>query len=279
MRDEIEIGQADETGGGRRKERAERLRQILTELQINPGLKLVSLAETLNVSTETIRRDLNKLSRQGLINRTYGGATVVHGSDLPFSERLSAHKKERRAIVKRALTMVKSGEVLAFGPGVTMLEFAKQAATELTNTIVMTNDFRVATTMGASDRNRVIMLPGDFERQESIVHGPETLAFMSRFRVGKVFFSSSGLTENGPNEADSHIAWVVRKMIEQAQAVILLIDHHKFGEIRLEQLCELSDIDTIVTDMQPGEELSEAIRVAGVELIVAEDATADAFAD
>ena len=199
----------------------------------------------------------------------------MHGSDLPFSERLSAHKQERQAIGKRALAMVKSGEVLAFAPGVTILEFAKQAAVELTNTIVMTNDFRIAKTMAASDRNRVIMLPGDFERHESIVHGPETLDFMSRFRVGKLFFSASGLTENGPNEADSHIAWIVRRMIEQSQAVILLIDHHKFGEIRLEQLCKLDDIDTIVTDKQPSEKLSEAIREAGVELIVADDTTTE----
>lgn len=107
-----------ESESGRRLEREVRLKQIVAELEANPGMKLVSLADAFNVSTETIRRDLNKLTRQGLINRTYGGATIVpSGIDRPFPERIAVHREERVAIARRAVKLVEPGEVLALAPG------------------------------------------------------------------------------------------------------------------------------------------------------------------
>lgn len=268
-----------ESESGRRLEREVRLKQIVAELEANPGMKLVSLADAFNVSTETIRRDLNKLTRQGLINRTYGGATIVpSGIDRPFPERIAVHREERVAIARRAVKLVEPGEVLALAPGVTTLQFARRLAVEARKVTVITNDLRITTTVGASEHSRVIMLPGDYEKQESIVYGPEADAFMSRFHVNKVFFGASGLTVDGPNEYDSRVTWIVRKMIEQAQSVVLMVDHYKFGEMRLERICPLTDIDIIVTDQQPDAKLYEAMMEAGVELIVAGARNADAEA-
>ncbi|CAN5140924.1 hypothetical protein BH10PSE7_BH10PSE7_39200 [soil metagenome] len=84
-----------------------------------------------------------------------------------------------------------------------------------------------------------------------------------------LFFGASGLTVDGPNDFDSRVTWIVRRMIEQAQSVVLLVDHYKFGEMRLERICPLTDIDIIVTDRQPDAKLYEAMQTAGVELIVA----------
>lgn len=173
----------------RRVDREIRLKQIVAELEVNPGMKLVSLADAFNVSTETIRRDLNKLTRQGLISRTYGGAMIVpSGIDRPFPERIAVHHEERAAIARHAIAMVEPGEVIALGPGVTTLQLARRIAAEEHKVTVITNDLRITTTVGASEQSRVIMLPGDYENRESIVHGPEADAFMSRFHVNKVFF-------------------------------------------------------------------------------------------
>lgn len=261
---------------GPRMERAARLKQIVSELEANPGMRLVSLADAFDVSTETIRRDLNKLTRQGLISRTYGGAMIVpSGIDRPFIERVAIHHEERAAIARRAISLIEPGEVVALGSGVTMLQFARKLAADAIKITVITNDFRVATTVGASDRSRVVMLPGDYDNQESFVYGPETDAFISRFHVNKVFFGASGLTVDGPNEPDSRVTWIVRRMIEQAQSVILLADHHKFGEIRFERICPLTDIDIIVTDQTPDTKLYEAMMTAGVELLVAGGQTSE----
>jgi len=99
VNDDAAVG--SESGG--RFDRETRLKRIVAELEANPGMKLVSLADAFNVSTETIRRDLNKLTRQGLINRTYGGAMIVpSGIDRPFMERNAVHREERIAIARRA---------------------------------------------------------------------------------------------------------------------------------------------------------------------------------
>jgi len=262
---------AVENESGGRFNRETRLKHIVAELEANPGMKLVSLADAFNVSTETIRRDLNKLTRQGLINRTYGGAMIVpSGIDRPFMERNAVHREERIAIARRAAKLVEPGETLALGPGVTTLQFARRLAAGSSNVTVITNDLRITTTVGASKHSRVIMLPGDYESQESFVYGPEADAFMARFQVNKVFFGTSGLTVDGPNEYDSRVTWTVRRMIEQAQTVVLLVDHYKFGEVRLERICPLTDIDIIVTDQLPDAKLYEAMMGAGVEIIVAD---------
>lgn len=264
------IEDAEEDEGGRSLDRASRLKRIVAELEVNPGMKLVSLADAFDVSTETIRRDLNKLTRQGLISRTYGGAVVVPpGIDRPFPERIAVHHEERAAIARHAIRLVESGEVLALGPGVTTLQLARRIAAEEHKVTVIINDLRITTTVGASEKSRVILLPGDYENRESIVYGPESDAFMSRFHVNKVFFGASGLTVEGPNEYDSRVTWIVRRMIEQAQSVILMVDHYKFGEMRLEHICPLTDIDIVVTDQQPDARLYEAMMAAGVEIQVA----------
>lgn len=171
---------AAENEGGRRLDREVRLKQIVAELEVNPGMKLVSLADAFNVSTETIRRDLNKLTRQGLISRTYGGAMVVPpGIDRPFPERIAVHHEERAAIARRAVSLVEPGEVLALGPGVTTLQLARRIAAEEHKVTVITNDLRITTTVGASEQSRVIMLPGDYENRESITYGPEADAFIA----------------------------------------------------------------------------------------------------
>ncbi|CCB67138.1 MULTISPECIES: DeoR/GlpR family DNA-binding transcription regulator [unclassified Hyphomicrobium] len=249
---------------------ADRLQRILLTLRANSTIRLNELADEFGVSSETIRRDLDKLSSQGLINRTHGGASVVPlGTDPTLKQRLEMNKAERAAIAREAMNLVSPGEVLMISSGVTAFGFAQRLATSAIDVTVLTPSVNVATTLSSNPATRVLLMPGEYYPGEATVVGQETTNFVSRFRANTVFIGASGLTEEGAFESIPGITWNLRAMMERSERVVLLTDHTKFGMRRLDLVCPLDDIDVIVTDRQPEGDLHNAIRRAGVELRIA----------
>ncbi len=250
---------------------ADRLQRILLTLRANSTIRLNELADEFGVSSETIRRDLDKLSSQGLINRTHGGASVVPlGTDPTLKQRLEMNRAERAAIAREAMGLVAPGEVLMISSGVTTFGFAQRLATSAIDVTVLTPSINVATTLSSNPATRVLLMPGEYYPGEATVIGQETTNFVARFRANTVFIGASGLTEEGAFESIPGITWNLRAMMERAERVVLLTDHTKFGMRRLDLVCPLDGIDVIVTDRLPEGGLYDAIRRAGVELRIAQ---------
>jgi DeoR/GlpR family transcriptional regulator of sugar metabolism len=250
--------------------RGERLRRIVAAIGANSTIRLNRLAEEFGVSTETIRRDLDKLSRQGLVSRTYGGAAAAPiGADPSFAERLESNAAARDAIALDAVTLARPGEVLLISSGVTSLQFAQRLAVAASDVTVVTTSLRVAAAVGGNPTIRVVLAPGDYDASEAAVFGPETHAFIARFHASTLFFGASGLTAEGVYESRSPVAWTLRAMIGQARRVVLLLDHTKFDSVHFERVCGLADLDVVVTDAAPDAALAEALDAAAVDLRIA----------
>jgi DeoR/GlpR family transcriptional regulator of sugar metabolism len=250
--------------------RDERLRRIVAAIGASATIRLNRLADEFGVSTETIRRDLDKLSRQGLVSRTYGGAAAApFGADPSFAERLESNAAARDAIGQEAVTLVRPGEVLLISSGVTSLQFAQRLAVVAAGITVVTTSLRVAGALGGNPSVRVVLAPGDYDAGEAAVFGPETHAFIARFHASTMVFGASGLTAEGVYESRSPVAWTLRAMIERAHRVVLLLDHAKFDSVHFERVCGLADLDVVVTDAAPDAGLAEALAAAAVELRVA----------
>lgn len=247
-----------------------RQEQILTELKATPALRVSDLAREFGVSTETVRRDLDALSRDGLVSRTYGGAARGLVAQEPaLNERSRLAVDERGAIARAAATLVAPHDVLMVDAGSTTAHFARRLAAGFSALTVITNSISVATALAVTPSIRVVLCPGDYDGHEGGVFGPETIEFLGRFNAGRCVIGCSGLIEHGPGEASSGSAWVKRRMIERSGAATLLVDHGKFGHTALETICALEEIGDIVTDARPGRSLSAAIKKAGVNLVVA----------
>lgn len=249
-----------------------RLRQerILTELKAAPALRVSSLAREFGVSTETIRRDLDALSRDGLISRTYGGAARGPVAQEPaLNERDRLLVDERAAIARAAAALVAPNEVLMVDAGSTTAHFARRLAAEFSDLTVITNSISVAAALAMTPSIRVVLCPGDYDGQENGVYGPDTLAFLEQFSATRCFVGCSSLSGDGPGDASSSAAWVKRRMIERSGVATLLVDHSKYGQAALETICALERVDDIVTDARPDRSLSEALNKAGVNLVVA----------
>jgi DeoR/GlpR family transcriptional regulator of sugar metabolism len=134
--------------------------------------------------------------------------------------------------------------------------------------VAVTNGLPVAQTLAKGTEIRVVLCPGELNRSQAATVGPDALAFLRRLNADHAFFGASGLTVDGPTEAETSMAWVKRAMIERARRAVLLADHGKFNVRMLDVVCPLADLAAVVTDAAPDTSLSEALARAGAELLV-----------
>ncbi|RMD63327.1 MAG: DeoR/GlpR transcriptional regulator [Alphaproteobacteria bacterium] len=252
----------------------DRQARILALLRANPAVRIAALAREFDVSTETVRRDLDELSRAGELSRTYGGAartTVRH--EAAIGERLRERVAERERIGRLAATLLRPADVLMIDGGSTTVQLARVLAGETDDELtIVTNSLDVARTAGTNPRLRIVLCPGDYNPHEGVVTGPETLAFLERFHADTAIIGASGLNTEGVSEAHPGAAWVKRRMIARAARRLLVLDSSKFDTVHFERVCTLEAVDGLVTDCRPEGPLAAALERAGVEIHLAGDA-------
>lgn len=257
--------------------REQRHRRILAALATDPTVRISSLAAEFGVSAETVRRDIEALSRQGAVRRTYGGASVTHAGVQPaFGQRERMAVAERARIGAAAAALVERGAVLMVDAGSTTAHAARAlAARGDPQGTVLTNSLTVAEALGAAPGMRVLLCPGEFYAIERAVYGPDTTDFLDRFNADIALIGASGLTAEGPSDVESRASWVKRAMLERAARRVLLVDSGKFGKAHLERVCGLATLTDLVTDAPPPPDLAAALARAGVRVTVAPSPASD----
>src|SRR5262245_42629033 len=130
----------------------ERHARILRDLKINPALRVSHLAKAFGVTTETIRRDLDALSADGRLARTYGGAAAAPGEREPaIHDRQHRQVDERSRIGAAAAALIKPGDVLMIDSGSTTLHFARHLASSASKLTIITNSPAVAAMLGVNE--------------------------------------------------------------------------------------------------------------------------------
>jgi len=254
---------------GARLERDERHRRIIAELRSNPTVRISHLAGAFNVSTETVRRDIDDLSARGLVARTYGGAAAPMGREPTIGERTAAMVEERRRIAALAAGAIAPGDVVMIDSGATTHHLAERIATLGVEITVITNGLDIAEAAGASADVKVILCPGAYSAHERGVYGQDTCAFLERFHANLAFTSAGGLTAVGVTDVDPLAAWVKRAMAARAERRFFLADHGKFNVRLLEIVMPLAHLTDIVTDRPLPPNLAEAAEAAGLVTAVA----------
>lgn len=255
--------------GNGRLDRDERHRRIIAALRSNPMVRISHLAGAFNVSTETVRRDIDDLSARGLVERTYGGAAAPMGREPSFRERTAAMVAERRRIAAVAGQAIAPGDVVMIDSGATTHHLAEQIAARRLEATIVTNGLDIAEAAGASRRVKVILCPGVYSAQEKGVYGQDACEYMERFHANVAFTSAGGLTEHGITDVDSQACWIKRTMSRRAERRIFLADHSKFNVRLLEIVMPLSALSELVTDRPLPRALAEAAERAEVATVVA----------
>ena len=247
----------------------DRQARIVTELRSAPTLRVNELAGLLGVSTETVRRDLSELDDRGLINRTYGGATRPVSFEPALVEREKLMVAERERIAAAAVRLVEPNDILMIGGGATTTIFARRLAAERDHLTVITHAFSIAVALASNPFHKVLMLPGQYDSREGLIHGPDTIDALQRYRASKAFLGASGITAEGPSDAGVGPGLIYGAMMKRSSDTVVLADHTKFGRSSLAVYGPWSPQLLLVSDQEPAGELRAAMARAGARSLCA----------
>ncbi|WP_423802496.1 DeoR/GlpR family DNA-binding transcription regulator [Neobacillus sp. SAB-20_R2A] len=251
----------------------ERKTTIMESLEKEEKVQVRVLANLLHVSDETIRRDLDRLEKEGYLKKVYGGAikNKIHSWELPFDEKTTINQKEKQAICKAAADLVEDGDIIMIGNGTTPLDMIPFLADKQDITLI-THSVPVMLAAMDSFKGRVIFIGGEIERNQKYMSGPLSERMLEMLRADKAFVCAGGVSiANGITDYDISGSSISRKMMERAEEVIVLADHSKFGKTTFAYMCSITDASRIITDQSCPDEWKKIVAARGVELIVADE--------
>jgi DeoR/GlpR family transcriptional regulator of sugar metabolism len=244
----------------------ERQKRLLDMLKEQRTAQLEALAETLGVSSSTVRRDVETLEQQGLVERTHGGVIFRPRStaSLAFEERMGEQVEAKRVIGAAAARLVEPGMTVYIDGGSTLQYCIGQI--EARPLQVVTNSLTVAQHFAADDRVELLVLGGSHYPRTGVLIGPVTTQALAALHADLLLFSCAGLYETEVFNSSLVMAEVERLAIRQAARKILLIDSSKFGRKSLARICAVDELDLLITDAGVSErwqrELGDRLQVA-----------------
>lgn len=248
-------------------ERRSKIEEIITE---NKSVLVTDLAKMFDVTPETIRGDLLKLEKQGILVRTYGGATLAgsSGSELSYKDRDVVNAEAKQRIGERAAEMIRNGETIFLDASTSSLWLARNIKNKKGLTVI-TNAVNIVLELAECDNIKIICTGGMLNtRNMSYVGRFSERMIKENLVANKCFFSCKGVTiSRGMTDASEDEAEMKRAMMESADSIIFLGDHSKLGRKGIPVIATIDKIDTFITDIRPDREWDEAMCAAGVKVI------------
>lgn len=248
--------------------------EILKILRRDGFASVADISGALGVSEMTVRRDLDALSEDALLERTFGGAMPRDGYDAhepALERRLTVNAAAKAAIARRGEALIGEGETLGLDVGSTTLALAERLVSRA-DLRIFTSSLRAAAVL-ATGRSPVHVPGGEIRAVEMSIVGASAVAFLRGFDLDRTFLGVSGISERGIYDYSVEDTEVKRALIEEAQRVVVLCDSAKFSRRALARIAPLDAIDILITDAPPPPTLAAALDAAGVEVIVADTET------
>ena len=248
----------------------ERQKEIIKLLSRKNVLKMHELTDALNVSIDTLRRDIHALTKQGKIEKIYGG---IKRREPKFGEssidvRLVSKLQEKEGIAKTCSEFIQDGDCIFIDSGSTTSRIAKYIK-DKTNLTVVTNSILVVTELMDSNAE-IILIGGKVRKSEQSVIAYEYLFNFDELNIVKSFICTSGITiEKGISDYNFEEAITRKKIIELSSQTFVAADSSKFGNDVTVAIAPLSQIDYIITDERISENLMRQFSQIGTSLICA----------
>lgn len=250
----------------------ERRNAILAKLSLEGKVVVSDLAKEFDVTEETIRRDLEKLDKDGLARKTYGGAVKNenYNIDLPFHVRKQTNVESKRIIAARISEMIHDGDYVMLDSSTTALYVIKNIIDRKKITLI-TNSIEILIELCNKPDWTIISTGGVLKEGGLSVVGYQAERMVSGYHADIAVCSCKGLDANmgvtDSNERDSEIK---KAFFNAADRKVLAVDSSKFNKTSFVKVCGVGEVDTVVTDTDPGEGWRDRIKNAGVELVLAD---------
>ncbi len=246
----------------------ERQNEILAVARASGRVMVEDLAARLQVTPQTIRKDLNDLCDRQLLARIHGGAVVTSSvENVAYEARRRIADAEKRAIGRAAAALVPDNSSLFINIGTTTEEVAKALA-DRPDLLVITNNLHVAMQLYPNSAIRVIVAGGQVRHSDGAVIGASAIDLIQQFKVDLAIIGASAIDEDGTLlDFDYQEVRVSQAIIAHARRVVLVSDHLKVGRSAPVRIAHIKQVNVFVTDRMVSPKLAEVCRAEGVEVI------------
>jgi DeoR family transcriptional regulator, ulaG and ulaABCDEF operon transcriptional repressor len=250
----------------------ERWQKILTMVRERRVVRVVTLVDELHASSATLRRDLVRLEEMGQLKRVHGGAEAIeaaqqsHLATRSFGVSQTLNAERKRAVARVAAGMCNDGDSIIINAGSTtwfMSEFLRERRMQ-----ILTNSIPISNELIATSDNRIVLPGGEVYREQGIILSPFDEDAIQHFTASKMFMSCYGISPMGIVEGDPLIARAEAKLLARAEQLVVIADSSKFEQRGSMAVCQLSRVATLITDSAAPTAALNAVRAAGVEVIV-----------
>jgi len=247
----------------------ERRNIILEKLQEEKKVVVSELSQLFGVSEETIRRDLERLDKEGLAVKSYGGAVLNDNNsiDMPFNVRKKRNPEGKQKIAALVCDLVEDGDHIILDASTTAVFIAK-ALKQKERLTVITNSIEIM--IGLSDVSgwNIICSGGSLREGYLALFGPRAIEGLGAFNVEKAIFSCKGIDmEKGITDGNELFSQAKQTMLKSARQSILAVDHSKFDTVAFSKICDIRKVDVLVTDEKPEEKWLDLFRELGIRCV------------
>lgn len=245
----------------------ERHAYILHQINLRNKVLSADLSLDINVSDDTIRRDLHELAEAGKLIKVHGGAlsTAFHNSHAAKQDVYSYTQK--RVIAQKAASLIRDGMFVITGGGTTIIEMARTLphhlhATFITGSIPVIFEYMNHPTI------EVIAIGGKVSKNSKITVGLEAISRIRGIRADLCFLGINAINlENGVSDNDWDVVQIKKAMVESSQKLVCLTIAEKINSQQPIQVCECTEIDTLITERSPDDELLKPYKEAGIQVL------------
>lgn len=260
----------------------ERRNLLLQLLKEKKNIQIIDISKKTNFSISTIRRDLDILSKKGLIKRVHGGAQSFETgiwNDL-YINSMNKNLQEKVIICNEAIKFINDYDVIFIDAGTTFYPLINNLK-NIKGLTLITNSLYIPLVMEKINKStNIIVTGGVYNSVSHSLNGEISVSSLKQVRIGKAFLSSMaidndiGITDPNPDEV-----LLKKEVLESARIKIFCVDYTKFGRIAPYQLCQLKDIDIIISDYRIDKTIVKKIENIGVKIILGKYIPNDKNAD
>lgn len=251
------------------KKKEQRHQIILDEVHVHNRVLLTDLSGILKVSMDTVRRDIKELDELKKLKKVHGGA-VSNGFNVYTDRKREVYELDSKTIIaKKGASLLKKGDVVLITGGSTNLELAKLLPQNLELTFFTPSlPMAVELLSSSSESDKVIFIGGELSRASQLASGMSSVGFLSEIKADICFLGTGYLdVKQGVTAIDWEITQLKKAMIKASKRLVSLTISEKLNTVNRYKICDINDIDTLVTELDSDSEFLDAYRNENIKLI------------
>lgn len=247
--------------------KAERFKFLLDKLSEEQKVSTIKLALELNISQDTVRRDLNVLNKKGLLKKVYGGAFPVIDKPINIFDVPIVNEDNKNIVGNKALSLIADGQVIIMSGGTTNLAFSKLIPSNLKATIY-TYSLPIAMQLSQHPNVELIFIGGKLQKNAMVTIGMDVVQALSKIKADICFMGVSSINVRlGLTEKGYEVSLVKKAMMEASDKIVSMVTSEKLNTKMPYVVCEINQLNIIITDLNPEAPILKEYKNAGVQII------------